>query len=212
VRQNLIVYARYYGITGAPARRRADELLEFVQLGEKAKDKVPQLSGGMKRRLVVARALLHEPELLILDEPTTGLDPQARHLIWQKLRALKARGTTMAITTHYMEEAAQLCDRLVIMDRGRVLAEGAPGDLTLRHVGREVVEVRAAPGEDLAGFRVDGATPERAGDTFFFFFPDRAPPLDALAAAARARGLQYLHRHATLEDVFLKLTGRELKE
>jgi lipooligosaccharide transport system ATP-binding protein len=169
----------------------------------------------MKRRLMIARALINQPELLVLDEPTTGLDPQGRHLIWQKLRELKERGVTMLLTTHYMDEAERLCDRLVILDRGRILAEGSPRALVERHVGEEVVELRTPAereAEVLAGLELAGVPSERAGDTRAFFLGRRSEVADRLVAAARARGVPLLLRNATLEDVYLKLTGRELNE
>lgn len=211
VYKNLLVYARYFGIPQKIARQRADELLAFVQLTDKGGDKIPTLSGGMKRRLLMARALINEPELIILDEPTTGLDPQARHLIWQKLRGLKARGVTMVLTTHYMDEAAQLCDRLVIMDQGRILTEGAPKELVEKHVTKEVVELRLeGEGQEivskLKGVRFSW---EKAGDTLFLYSDDGDSLLQQIMDL---EDMEFIHRHATLEDVFLKLTGRELKE
>src|SRR5437870_10344103 len=142
VRDNLVIYGRYFDLPRREAARRADELLEFVQLSERANDRVEPLSGGMKRRLTIARSLINEPSLLLLDEPTTGLDPQARHLLWDRLYRLKQRGVTLVLTTHYMDEAEQLCDRLVVMDKARIVAEGSPRQLIERHVTREVVEVR----------------------------------------------------------------------
>ena len=211
-RENLMVYARYFGIPRAMARRRADELLEFVQLSERANDQVEPLSGGMKRRLTVARALVNEPELVLLDEPTTGLDPQARHLVWNRLFRLKQRGVTFVLTTHYMDEAEQLCDRLVVMDRGRIVAEGSPRELIERYSTREVVELRFG-NDDLESYvgKLDGIG-ERI-DTL----PDRlllyADDGDAAAGAVHARELRpssVLVRRSTLEDVFLHLTGRTL--
>jgi lipooligosaccharide transport system ATP-binding protein len=211
-RENLMVYARYFGIPRATARRRADELLEFVQLSERANDQVEPLSGGMKRRLTVARALVNEPELVLLDEPTTGLDPQARHLVWNRLFRLKQRGVTFVLTTHYMDEAEQLCDRLVVMDRGRIVAEGSPRELIERYSTREVVELRFG-NDDLESYvgKLDGIG-ERI-DTL----PDRlllyADDGDAAAGAVHARELRpssVLVRRSTLEDVFLHLTGRTL--
>ena len=212
VYENLMVYARYFDIPRRVARERARELLEFVQLSERRDEKIPNLSGGMKRRLLVARSLINEPELTILDEPTTGLDPQARHLIWQKLRWLKSQGVTMVLTTHYMEEAAQLCDRLVIMDLGSILTEGSPKELVDKYVGREVVELRLKGDEEGEVFnRLRGMdfSFERAGDVLFIFSEDG----DALLSRIMGmEDVEFLHRHATLEDVFLKLTGRELRE
>jgi lipooligosaccharide transport system ATP-binding protein len=214
VRENLLVYARYFDIPKGLARERADALLGFVQLAERADDEVDRLSGGMKRRLQIARALVNAPELILLDEPTTGLDPQARHLVWERLRELKRRGTTLVLTTHYMDEAAQLCDRLVIMDGGLIVREGAPAALVAEVVGREVLELRLAPA-DMAALvaRLDGAASghQAIGDLLLLFTEDA----DALGAAARATGtpLQVQSaRRATLEDVFLALTGRSLRE
>jgi len=215
VLDNLLLYGTYFGEPRRQTRRRAEELLDFVALGEKARRGIPELSGGMKRRLMLARALINQPELLVLDEPTTGLDPQGRHLIWQKLRELKERGVTMLLTTHYMDEAERLCDRLVILDRGRILAEGSPRALVERHVGEEVVELRTPAereAEVLAGLELGGVPSERAGDTRAFFLGRRSEVADRLVAAARAHGVPLLVRNATLEDVYLKLTGRELNE
>jgi lipooligosaccharide transport system ATP-binding protein len=215
VLDNLLAYGTYFGEPRRVTRRRAEELLAFVALGEKARRHIPELSGGMKRRLMIARALINQPDLLVLDEPTTGLDPQGRHLIWQKLRELKERGVTMLLTTHYMDEAERLCDRLVILDRGRILAEGSPRALVERHVGEEVVELRTPAereAEVLAGLDLEGVPSERAGDTRAFFLGRRSALADRLVAAARVRGVPLLVRNATLEDVFLKLTGRELNE
>jgi lipooligosaccharide transport system ATP-binding protein len=215
VSENLEVYARYFGIPPAIARSRARELLEFVALGDRVDRHIRELSGGMKRRLVIARALMNEPELVILDEPTTGLDPQARHLVWQKLRELKGRGVTMALTTHYMEEAERLCDRLVIIDRGRVIAAGAPADLVREHAGSEVVELRVPESgerEVLDGLPTNGVTTERAGDVRLFFLDRHSPLADRLVEKAREVRVPCLLRNATLEDVFLRLTGRDLSE
>ncbi len=212
VGENLRVYARYFDIPKKEAARRADRLLGFVALFDKRDEKIPALSGGMKRRLLVARALVNDPELIILDEPTTGLDPQARHLIWQKLRGLKRSGVTLALTTHNMEEAAQLCDRLVIMDHGRILDEGSPRRLLERHVRGSVFEFEAG------GERVDELLSclegikhesETAGDTVFIYTDEAEEVLRRTAGFA---GIGFLHRRATLEDVFLKLTGRDLRE
>jgi lipooligosaccharide transport system ATP-binding protein len=213
-RENLTTYARYFGISRATARRRADELLEFVQLYERASSRVEQLSGGMKRRLTIARSLVNEPDIVLLDEPTTGLDPQARHLVWERLFRLKQHGTTLVLTTHYMDEAEQLCDRLVVMDGGRIVAEGSPRALIERHATREVVELRFGtdPLEAYAG-KLAGIG-ERAD-----VLPDRillyAEDGDAAAAAVYARNLSpsgVMVRRAGLEDVFLHLTGRHLVE
>ncbi len=212
VLENLTVYARYFGIPRKVARQRATELLEFVQLSERAGDKVEPLSGGMKRRLTIARALVNEPAIVLLDEPTTGLDPQARHLVWDRLFRLKQRGVTLVLTTHYMDEAEQLCDRLVVMDGGRIVAEGSPRELIGRYSTREVVELRF-PGDSLDSYlgKLDGV-----GDRVELL-PDRillyADDGDAAAAVVHERRLQptsVLVRRSTLEDVFLHLTGRTL--
>ncbi len=220
VRANLLVYAGYHAIPRREAAARADELLSFMQLSDHARDRIDQLSGGMKRRLMVARALLNRPELLLLDEPTTGLDPQARHLIWQKLRSLQGQGVTQLLTTHYLEEAEQLCHRLVIMDRGRVLVEGPPAELVLHHAGREVLEIRLRPEEpvkecleEMGEAGLEGITVETAGDTLFLY--DLAPAEGKPSLLERVKVCperNFLHRRATLEDVFLRLTGRDLRE
>ncbi len=208
--RNLVVHARYFGIERSVAEKRACELLEFMQLTEKADVLIPKISGGMKRRLIMARALINEPKLLILDEPTTGLDPQARHLIWDKIRELKKKGVTVIITTHYMDEAQQLCDRLVIMEKGKILVEGEPQQLIEGQVGRGVVEV-VNPEEGAEEIlRRNGWTMEKTIDRIFIYTNDRR--------AVREKLLQDLPnanviaRDATLEDVFLRLTGRGLKE
>jgi lipooligosaccharide transport system ATP-binding protein len=220
VRENLLIFARYFDLSWAQARRRADELLEFVALAERRRDKVEHLSGGMRRRLMIARALLAEPDLLILDEPTTGLDPQARQLAWEKLRQLKRTGVTQVLTTHYMDEAAALCDRIVIMDHGRFVVEGAPADLIREHVGREVVELRGLDDdpwrrEALAGLlRGDDGraeTHEVHGDLMLVYTADGEALLHRIREAAVPIESAMLRR-ATLEDVFLKLTGRMLRE
>jgi lipooligosaccharide transport system ATP-binding protein len=214
VLDNLVVYAGYFRIPRAVARARAAELLDFVQLTDRAKDKVEPLSGGMKRRLTIARALVNEPDLVLLDEPTTGLDPQARHLVWERLFRLKQRGVTLVLTTHYMDEAEQLCDRLVVMDGGRIVAEGSPRSLIAEHTTREVLELRFAT-DELAGYagKLSGV-----GDRVEVL-PDRilvyADDGDAAAAAVHQRDLaptSVLVRRASLEDVFLTLTGRTLVE
>ena len=214
VEMNLLIYASYFGIPRAEARARVAELLAFAALGEKAKARIDTLSGGMKRRLVLARALVNRPELLVLDEPTTGLDPQARHLVWERLRELKRGGVAMLLTTHYMEEAAQLCDRLVVMDHGRIVTEGTPAALVERHVGHDVVEV--ATGDDPARrarvlelLRPFGGRVETLGDAIVVYANGKVDLRGMLAALA---GEELVHRRATLEDVFLTLTGRELRE
>jgi lipooligosaccharide transport system ATP-binding protein len=214
VTENITVYARYFGIPRAVARERAAELLEFVQLGERAGDKVEPLSGGMKRRLTIARALVNEPDIVLLDEPTTGLDPQARHLVWDRLFRLKQRGVTLVLTTHYMDEAEQLCDRLVVMDRGRIVAEGSPRELIEQHATREVLELRfgAEPleqySEKLSGI---GERVEVLPDRILLYVTDG----DQATTAVHARRLEpssVLVRRSSLEDVFLMLTGRTLVE
>ena len=212
VRENLTTYARFFGIPRKVARRRADELLEFVQLAERADSKVEPLSGGMKRRLTIARALVNEPEMVLLDEPTTGLDPQARHLVWERLFRLKQQGVTLVLTTHYMDEAEQLCDRLVVMDGGRIVAEGSPRELIERYSTREVVELRFAAesqepyAEKLAGL---GERLEVLPDRILLYVDDG----DEATAEVQRRSLMpasVLVRRSSLEDVFLHLTGRTL--
>ena len=211
--ENLLVYGRYFDLPRALIRERASELLAFFQLADRAGDQVEPLSGGMKRRLTIARALINEPQLLLLDEPTTGLDPQARHALWERLYRLKQQGTTLVLTTHYMDEAEQLCDRLVVMDGGRIVAEGSPAELIRRHVTREVLELRFAAGVqeglDLAVLAGIGARLEPLPDRLLLYADDG----DAAAAAVHDRGLRptsLLARRSTLEDVFLSLTGRTL--
>ena len=214
VRENLEMYARYFDIPGDVARRRADELLEFVQLDERATDQVEPLSGGMKRRLTIARALINEPELVILDEPTTGLDPQARHLLWERLYQLKRRGATLIITTHYMDEAEQLCDHLVVMDKARIVAEGSPRQLIDQHATREVLELRFTDNVRAAlNGQLDGLADriEELPDRLLLYTADGERTLEQV----NARGIvieSALVRRATLEDVFLRLTGRTLVE
>jgi lipooligosaccharide transport system ATP-binding protein len=214
VRENLLVYARYFDLPRAEAAARAEELLAFVGLGERAGDAVDRLSGGMRRRLQIARALVNRPRMVLLDEPTTGLDPQARHVVWERLRALKRRGAALVLTTHYMDEAAQLCDRIVIMDGGRIVREGTPAGLVAEEVGREVLELRLAPA-DIPGLlaRLDGRARghQVEGDLLLLFSDDA----EALHAEARATGIGMelqAARRAGLEDVFLALTGRSLRE
>jgi len=212
VRENLIIFARYFDLPWATGRKRADELLEFVQLNERAKDKVDDLSGGMKRRLTIARALINEPDLLLLDEPTTGLDPQARHLVWDRLYRLKQGGTTLVLTTHYMDEAEQLCDRLVVMDKGKIVAEGTPRALIEKYSTKEVLELRFRADEPPnIDHQLDGLAErmEVLPDRVLLYTPDG----DAAMAALHDRGLRpesSLVRRGTLEDVFLRLTGRSL--
>jgi lipooligosaccharide transport system ATP-binding protein len=214
VRENLVIYGRYFGLSRAECARRADELLDFAQLTERAGDQVEHMSGGMKRRLTIARSLINEPELLLLDEPTTGLDPQARHLLWDRLYRLKQRGVTLVLTTHYMDEAEQLCDRLVVMDKARIVAEGSPRQLIEHYSTREVTELRFAPGvaETLDG-QLDGIAEriEHLPDRILLYADDG----EAAAVAVHDRGLQpeaVLVRRSSLEDVFLRLTGRSLAD
>jgi lipooligosaccharide transport system ATP-binding protein len=208
--KNLMVHARYFGIEKGVAEKRARELLEFMQLTEKADVMIPKISGGMKRRLIMARALINEPKLLILDEPTTGLDPQARHLIWDKIRELKKKGVTVIITTHYMDEAQQLCDRLVIMEKGKILVEGMPQQLIESQVGRGVVEIiNPEPGMEEV-LRANGWTLEKASDRIFIYTNDRRSVRER--AQKDLPNANVIARDATLEDVFLRLTGRGLKE
>jgi len=216
VLDNLLIYSRYHGIPMREARQRAMQLLEFFQLADHAKSPIPQLSGGMQRRLLIARALINEPELLILDEPTTGLDPQARHVIWQKLRQLQSQGVTLILTTHYMDEAQQLCDRLVIIDHGHILIEGSPPDLIRKHAGSEVIEIRLREDEDrescldaLEGAIPEGAEVECSADTLYLYSTDAS---SVLADLTTDSDRTVLHRKATLEDVFLRFTGRDLRE
>ncbi len=214
VRENLLVYGRYFDLSKKSITQRADSLLDFVQLSERAEAKVGELSGGMKRRLLIARALINDPELVVLDEPTTGLDPQARHLVWEKLRQLKNEGTTLILTTHYMDEAAQLCDRLVIMDGGRIITEGKPRDLIKENTSPEVLEFRPRPDslealrELLAG---EAEHVEQSADLLLAYTRDS----DELMRMVRQSGIPLentLYRPAGLEDVFLRLTGRSLIE
>jgi lipooligosaccharide transport system ATP-binding protein len=213
VEENLVIYGRYFGLSRVEVRRRAAELLEFVQLSERGSSKVEPLSGGMKRRLTIARALVNEPELLLLDEPTTGLDPQARHLVWDRLFRLKQRGATLVLTTHYMDEAEQLCDRLVIMDNGKIAEEGSPLDLIRRLSTREVVELRfnaEPPRVEPEAFNGQVARIETLPDRLLLYTDDG----DALVPVAheRLQPQSVLVRRSTLEDVFLRLTGRTLVE
>jgi len=214
VRENIIVYGRYFGLARSVLRKRADELLEFVELTDRAKDRVEPLSGGMKRRLTIARSLVNDPEVLLLDEPTTGLDPQARHVVWDRLYRLKRQGVTLLLTTHYMEEAEQLCDRLVVMDKGKIVAEGSPRELIERYSTREVVELRFGDTRpDDFAYWTEGLVsrveplPDRV-----LLYTDNG---DAASHGIHERGLvpeSVLVRRSTLEDVFLHLTGRSLIE
>ena len=210
---NMLIYGRYFNLPRSTIRERAEELLQFVQLGDRGRDKVDPLSGGMKRRLTIARALINQPELLMLDEPTTGLDPQARHLVWERLYQLKRQGVTLVLTTHYMDEAQQLCDRLVIMDRGRIVAEGSPRELIDAHTTRDVVELRFASDEARkdAMERLASERVEEMGDRVLVYTDDG----EAAAEKMANDGIHpeaTLVRHGSLEDVFLALTGRTLEE
>ncbi len=215
VRENLLVYGRYFGLSREVIRGRTAHLLDFVQLSDRAEDQVEPLSGGMKRRLTIARSLINEPEILLLDEPTTGLDPQARHAVWDRLFRLKQQGVTLILTTHYMDEAEQLCDRLVVMDRGKIAAEGSPRQLIERYSTPEVLELRFDPDRhQVAAEKLAGVPAERRevlADRILLYVTDG----DATLAAVRALGLEPLTslvRRSTLEDVFLRLTGRRLED
>ncbi len=214
VAENVLVFARYFDLTGGPARERTVRLLDFVGLSERAGEPVERLSGGMKRRLQIARALVNEPELVLLDEPTTGLDPQARHVVWDRLRQLRRDGTTLVLSTHYMDEAEKLCDRLVVMDEGRIVSEGSPEGLRERVTGPEVVElvVPAAQHAALAAALGDGARGHQSdGDLLLLFTEDAGSLADAVRARAPAAEVRAA-RKTGLEDVFLMLTGRRLRE
>jgi lipooligosaccharide transport system ATP-binding protein len=215
VRENLLIYGRYFGLPRAVIAERTARLLEFVQLAERASDQVDPLSGGMKRRLTIARSLINEPEILLLDEPTTGLDPQARHVVWDRLFRLKQQGVTLVLTTHYMDEAEQLCDRLVVMDGGKIAAEGSPRQLIETYSSPEVLELRFRPFEhDQAAEKVADAPADRIevlADRILLYVGNG----DAALAAVRGLGLEPLTslvRRSTLEDVFLRLTGRRLED
>jgi lipooligosaccharide transport system ATP-binding protein len=207
--ENLVVYSRYFGIPKEIGEERAEKLLDFVQLSEKRDVNIEKLSGGMKRRLILARALVNQPKLLILDEPTIGLDPQARHLIWEKLKLLRSQGNTIVLTTHYLEEAERLCDRLVIMNNGTILVEGSPADLVRDHVGSGIVEAEHSPGV-VACLNEMGIPYEVAGDLVQIVTDDPRTVAQQLLSKCDAK--RVLTRAATLEDVFLKLTGRGLRE
>ena len=215
VRENLLIYGRYFGLSRKVIRDRSARLLDFVQLSDRAGDQVEPLSGGMKRRLTIARSLINEPDILLLDEPTTGLDPQARHAVWDRLFRLKQQGVTLVLTTHYMDEAEQLCDRLVVMDRGKVAAAGSPRELIETYSTREVLELRFAPAEhELAAEKLAEVPAQRRevlADRILLYVTDG----DAALAAVRAIGVEpqtSLVRRSTLEDVFLRLTGRRLED
>lgn len=211
VYENLLTYASYFNLPPHIIKKRIDGLLQFAALENKSQAKVTTLSGGMKRRLILARALLNKPELLILDEPTAALDPQARHLIWHSLRSLKQQGVTQILTTHYMEEAERLCDRVIIIDKGSVLAEGKPRDLIKEHIEDHVIEIQSDKIDEWYNkYRtIPGQRMEIIGDALFCYCKDEKPLLQILKTYPE---LQYLHRNANLEDVFLKLTGRELHD
>ena len=211
VRENLEIYGRYFGLPRARVRAKALELMEFAQLTDRADTPVEPLSGGMKRRLTIARSLVNDPELLLLDEPTTGLDPQARHLLWDRLYRLKREGVTQIVTTHYMDEAEQLCDRLVIMDRGLIVAEGSPAELIARHATREVLELRFPAGEPAPIEAVDGLAErvEALPDRLLLYTADGDHVLGELARRG-VRSIASQVRRSSLEDVFLRLTGRTL--
>lgn len=214
VRENLLVYGRYFGLPGKVVAKRADELLAFAQLEDKGKAKVDSLSGGMKRRLTIARALINDPRVLLLDEPTTGLDPQARHILWDRLFRLKEQGTTLLLTTHYMDEAEQLCDRLVVVDKGSIMAEGTPAELIRRYSSREVLEVRFGSDRnaDVAG-RLSGIGDrmEVLPDRILVYSDDGEAELVRITDAG-LHPITSLVRRSSLEDVFLRLTGRTLIE
>jgi lipooligosaccharide transport system ATP-binding protein len=209
--ENLLVYGRYFGLRDAQIRQRIPELLEFASLTHKAAAKPGELSGGMKRRLSLARALVNDPRLLLLDEPTTGLDPQARHLMWERLQLLLQQGKSILLTTHFMDEAERLCARLLVLDHGRKIAEGTPRDLIAQHLEPDVVEVYGTGAVALveSPLRQMAARMEVSGETVFFYTQDARPLLEALAAWPQ---LRTLHRPANLEDLFLKLTGRQIRE
>lgn len=210
VRENLLTYASYFGINGTALGERVDHLLAFANLDGRSGEQIQALSGGMKRRLSLARALINEPDLVVLDEPSTGLDPQARQHIWQRLNTLVEQGRTLILTTHYMEEAERLCDRLAIIDHGTIIACDSPRNLIAAHIEPHVIELR---GHDIGGWQTRGAAlaarAERVSDTLLFYAHDPEPLLHALGAEA---GQRYWHRPGGLEDVFLKLTGRELRD
>lgn len=212
VRDNLLVYGRYFGLPMSYLRPKADELLEFAQLTDKARSKVDALSGGMKRRLTIARSLINEPQILLLDEPTTGLDPQARHILWDRLFRLKEQGVTLILTTHYMDEAEQLCDRLIVVDKGRIMAEGSPAQLIRGHSTREVVELRFGSERNAAiASRLEGIGErlEVLPDRVLMYAHDGESALEQVSARG-LRPLTSLVRRSSQEDVFLRLTGRSL--
>nr|WP_323054925.1 ATP-binding cassette domain-containing protein [Dechloromonas sp. A34] len=211
--ENLLVFGRYFGLPDAEVKARIPQLLEFASLTSKADARLATLSGGMKRRLTLARALVNDPDIIFLDEPTTGLDPQARHLIWDRLKQLKSAGKTLILTTHFMDEAERLCDRLIVIDHGRLIAEGSPRQLIAEHIEPQVIEVYDEAAGDLPAFveaqRGLAERVETSGETAFFYCREPHP---LLARLAEAPGLRYVHRASNLEDVFIKLTGRELRD
>jgi lipooligosaccharide transport system ATP-binding protein len=212
VDENLMIHARFFDIPRAEARKRINGYLKFVELDQKRNSRIEELSTGMKKRLLIARALINDPRLIIADEPTTGLDPQARHLIWQRLRELKREGATLILTTQYMEEAEQLCDRIVIMHKGRILREGVPKDLIEKEIGSEVVEIRISKDEDgklIEKLAFASCGHERVGDTLYFYCRDGH---ELMKKAVEMNLTNVINRPASLEDVFLKLTGRSLIE
>lgn len=213
VRENLLIYARYFALSRARAHAQADELLEFVRLQERANEPVDSLSGGLQRRLQIARALVNDPDLVLLDEPTTGLDPQARHAVWERLRELRQRGVTVVLTTHNMDEAEQLCDRIVVMDEGRIIRDGPPAELVHNDVGREVLELRMSADDRfrLGQLHLPAANIQVDGDLVQLSGADAEALHEALRRAGIAGELQAARR-ATLEDVFLRLTGRRLRD
>jgi lipooligosaccharide transport system ATP-binding protein len=211
VAENLMVFGRYFGISDNEIASRIPMLLEFSSLTSKRNARIGELSGGMKRRLTLARALVNDPDLIFMDEPTTGLDPQARHMIWERLKRLLAEGKTIFLTTHFMDEAERLCDRLAVIDHGKMIAEGPPRDLIKQHIEAEVVEVygeNALKWSEAEG-RGKSARIEISGETVFCYTNDAQPLIDSLQAIDRIR---YIHRPANLEDLFLKLTGREMRD
>ena len=211
VGENLLVYGRYFGMKDREIRARIPQLLEFAELTGRGAARIQTLSGGMKRRLTLARALINDPDIIFMDEPTTGLDPQARHLIWERLKRLLAQGKTILLTTHFMDEAERICHRLAIMDHGRIIAEGSPRKLIEQHIEPEVVEVygEGVTEWETRAARDSASRVERSGETVFCYTADARP---LLARLETERGLRYLHRPANLEDVFMKLTGRELRD
>jgi lipooligosaccharide transport system ATP-binding protein len=211
VSENLLVFGRYFGIPEHDIRERIPSLLEFSNLAGKRDARIGELSGGMKRRLTLARALVNDPDLIFMDEPTTGLDPQARHMIWERLKTLLAQGKTIFLTTHFMDEAERLCNRLAVIDHGKMIAEGPPRSLIAQHIEAEVVEVYGEGALDWGRSegRSKSARVEISGETVFCYTNDAQPLLDSLAAV---RGVRYIHRPANLEDLFLKLTGREMRD